>query len=242
MRSIEEMSMNAWPALETVLYDGWVLRFAEGFTRRANSVNPIYPSSGEAAVKIGTCERLYASKGLRTIFKITPAALPESLDELLAARGYKKVNETSLMALDLKGFNGSRSGNFKISAAPEDNWVYDACSMNGIRAADMETMKKMLRCIVHKCFFVSFPVEGKTAACGMAVIENGHMGLFDIVVDRDMRGRGLGRRLMEELLCLGKAGGASTAYLQVMVENLPAVGLYESMGFGNYYKYWYRTL
>lgn len=44
MNILEELSMNALPALQTILYDGWVIRFADGYSNRANSVNPIYPS------------------------------------------------------------------------------------------------------------------------------------------------------------------------------------------------------
>jgi len=42
IRSVEERSLNAWPSLHQMLYDGWVLRFSNGYTRRANSVSPIY--------------------------------------------------------------------------------------------------------------------------------------------------------------------------------------------------------
>jgi len=44
IQRIEELSMNALPALSTVFLNGWILRFSNGYTRRANSVNPIYPS------------------------------------------------------------------------------------------------------------------------------------------------------------------------------------------------------
>ncbi len=45
IRLIEEISMDAWPSAQTLLYDGWVLRFSGGYTRRANAVYPLYSSS-----------------------------------------------------------------------------------------------------------------------------------------------------------------------------------------------------
>ena len=32
-RFIEELSLNHWQPLSTLLYDGWVLRFADGYTK-----------------------------------------------------------------------------------------------------------------------------------------------------------------------------------------------------------------
>lgn len=44
-KTIEELSLSHWQPLSTLLYDGWVLRFAKGYTKRANSVQPIYDST-----------------------------------------------------------------------------------------------------------------------------------------------------------------------------------------------------
>lgn len=73
---IEEISLNNWQPLSTLLYDGWVLRFANGYTKRANSVNLIHYSTNDLNLKIKECERLYSSKNLPTTFKITPFVQP----------------------------------------------------------------------------------------------------------------------------------------------------------------------
>lgn len=44
MRTIAEISLNAWTCLQQNLDDGWILRFADRDTKRANSVNPLDPS------------------------------------------------------------------------------------------------------------------------------------------------------------------------------------------------------
>ena len=38
--NIERSAGVAWPALREEVLDGWRLRFADGFTRRSNSVQP----------------------------------------------------------------------------------------------------------------------------------------------------------------------------------------------------------
>jgi len=48
----EELSLNAHPSLQTQVYDGWILRYANGYTSRANSINPLYQSTLDLQEKI----------------------------------------------------------------------------------------------------------------------------------------------------------------------------------------------
>src|SRR5215510_11714647 len=100
-RRLEEIAMNAWPALQQVLYDGWVLRFANGYTKRANSVNPLYVSCGAIAEKIAFCERCYANHGVPAIFRLTSCLAPLELDVALEQRGYQLLDPSLVLTMDL---------------------------------------------------------------------------------------------------------------------------------------------
>lgn len=75
----EELSMNAHPALRTQLYDGWVLRFSNGYTNRANSVSPIYTSHLPYEEKVVVCESMYAKQSLPTVTQTRLARHEEQL-------------------------------------------------------------------------------------------------------------------------------------------------------------------
>jgi len=62
IRGLEEQAMNAWPALQTILFGGWVFRFSRGHTKRANSANAINPSAAFHEVR-AAAECLSAGQG-----------------------------------------------------------------------------------------------------------------------------------------------------------------------------------
>ena len=97
---IEELALNGWPALTTLCYDGWLLRLANGYTRRANSVSPLYDSSLDLNAKIRYCEAIYAQYGQSAIFKLTEATNPPDLDQVLNDQGYTVASPSTVMVLD----------------------------------------------------------------------------------------------------------------------------------------------
>jgi ribosomal protein S18 acetylase RimI-like enzyme len=76
--------------------------------------------------------------------------------------------------------------------------------------------------------------------CGYGIIENGYVGLFDIVVKKEFRGKGYGREIVEAILLRATENGINKAYLQVTWDNTVALNLYEKLGFIEKYRYWYR--
>ena len=56
IRRIEELSNNSFPAIQTELFDGWLLRFSDGYTYRANCIYPLYLSEKKIQDKIKICE------------------------------------------------------------------------------------------------------------------------------------------------------------------------------------------
>ncbi len=249
IRTLEELSINAWPSLETLLYGGWVLRFANGYTRRANSINPLYPSASSGRrpstrgveEKLAACEAMYRSKNLRVIFKMTRAVFPEDLDGILERKGYEAEATTSVQVLDLRGAETPTNRKVKLDESLTEQWLDDFCRLNTVVAQHRRTMTQMLERIAPSRCFITLREEDRTVACGLAVAETGFVGLFDLVTDAAFRNRGLGKELVLNLLDWGKQKGAARAYLQVMMNNAAALQLYDKLGFKEVYQYWYRV-
>lgn len=241
IRAIEELSLNAWPAQQTLLYDGWVLRFSGGYTRRANSVNPLYPSSQPLEAKIQACEALYRQQGLPVTFKMTPASQPQDLDACLVSLGYARDADTSVQTLSLEGFGTAEDAHIVLESALNEVWVAAFARMSASSPAQLARHRAILEAIQPDTCYAELQIDGHTAACGLAVRQDGRVGLYDILVDVPFRRKGCGERVVRALLGWGRQAQAHTAYLQVMHNNLPALRLYARVGFRELYSYWYRV-
>jgi N-acetylglutamate synthase len=240
IRTIEEFTLNAWPALRQVLLDGWVLRFADGYTRRSNSVNPLYPGTDDVREKVPACEKVYQSVGLPTTFKLTPDSIPAGLDRLLVERGYREAAGASVQLCDLGDAPVADSaGTLRVWDAPSDEWLDAFASFNSVGPRHRETLRSIIAAIIPARLLIAVVEAGAIIACGLGVAQPPFVGLFDIVTQPDRRNRGIGSYVVSSLLRWGREQGATVGCLQVMLDNPPAWALYARLGFGEAYRYTY---
>ncbi len=248
IRTIEEASLNAWPARQQLVDDGWLIRCNDGYTRRANSVNPLYASaSGELELlkRVEKWERFYRERGRPAIFKITPLAQPTHLDTFLTERGYRYEAPTGVrlrsLAEPLTPPDTLPDGHALVESALSDAWLGSYTTFSATPPETLPPMRAILENIAPACCYVTQSVGGVPVACGLGVLEGALFGLYDIVTSPTQRGKGYGVHLLHTLLAWARAQGASHAYLAVMDDNAPARRLYDKWGFVEVYKYWYRV-
>lgn len=253
IRFFEELAANGFPALNIQQYDGWLLRFSNGYTGRANSVSVLYPSSIALDEKIDYCEKCYENHNMPCLFKLTDSEADKPLNDMLKERGYRIVSPTNIMTLDLSelcddtatidgkcGSVGELSAKVVFTQEPTEEWFASFFAFKGLDNKQNQSLcRQILSKIQAKTLYASIIQDGKTVACASTVTERGCMLLHNVVVSPEKRGHGFGKLICRSLIEKAKEDGEKLSYLQVMQNNEIAQNLYEKLGFKKEYSYWY---
>ena len=239
--ALESRLVNAWPSFEIQLADGWILRFAGGYSKRANAATPLRPGAGVDDDLVQHVLRAYSRQGIRPTFRLTGVEAPE-VDARLAAHGLVEIEPTYGMVAPLEGVEEMPlDESVAIEPTVSRDWVREAATAYGGDKADDALLVEIVSRIRQRAGFATLSLDDRPVAWGLGVIERGYVGLYDIVVAPDLKGIGLGRRTMLSLMAWGRANGARFAYLQVREENEVARSLYRSLGFSDAYRYTHRV-
>ena len=250
IRTLEKKAANGWMAFETHEYDGWEMRFGNGYTGRANSVSVFEDSTKRLEDKVVYCENLYKAQGLPCNFKVTDA--DKELSEYLLNRGYKVVTPSDVMILDTdseefakvlsdEGIadNAEAFKDVIFSDEPAD-WFDPYFEFEGFTdEKKIETYKQFHANTKVTKLYVTLLHEGKVAAVASCAIEGEYSLLHNVIVDKKYRGLGLGKKLCLAAILKSKELGAKYSYLQVIKDNDVAVNLYNKLGYKKVYEYCY---
>lgn len=244
IKTIEDLSLNAWPSHQMQVYDGWILRFSHFYTHRTNCVEPIGASILPLEEKVPYCESIYRHWQSPCIFKISPLTDPD-LDTMLIRRGYHVEHEVDVMVASLKEGSGlcrRELPGLTVKSRVDNEWL-----------DGLFRLKRMADPVHHRivpAMYAAIPMDeivvcvfrgGKVAATGLGILDRGYVGIYAIHVAEEYRRQGLARGIVQTLLDEGQKRGASMAYLQVVSDNAPAKGLYRSLGFRHSYSCYFRV-
>lgn len=237
----ERRVVNAWPAPSTMLIGDWVVRFASGYSGRANSASPLAPGAELDDATLDMIEELYRADGLPPSIRLTPLVGEDTLQRVLA-RGYRLKDASFGLIAELNGTESAIEPDIQIEARPSQDWIAGVSS----HQVEAKRNEAQLAAIVEKvrlpAAFATLLLAGEPVAYGMSVVERGMAEIGSVIVDPNHRGHGLGRRLVTGLMSWAGLMGAGTGYLQVDQTNEVALGLYAGLGYRRLYGYETRIL
>lgn len=241
-RRITLIAADTWPAIENWLYDGWVLRFARSYTRRANSITPLAPGRQPLAAKIDACEAAYDARHIPPVFCLPSTVDIGALDQTLAERGYGKADKTSIRVMTLTDVLPAAGAELEISPTLTDAWLDPVAAWNGLDKRRRAGFAAIAGGIREPAAFALLRAGTAPVAAGIAVRQQDLVCFHAVITAPEARRRGHARVLMVELLRWARAAGATTAWLQVVKSNAPALRLYNELGFDReIYRYHYRA-
>jgi ribosomal protein S18 acetylase RimI-like enzyme len=237
-RNLERLAFRAWPSVETIEYDGWVLRASGGYTKRANSVNPHFGSTLPLNEKLAHCRAFYAERGLPTIFRLTPFSVPEGLDRHLEGAGYATLDRTLVMTATLDRAPSETQS--PVRGCSGDEWLSAFDTRRVLPSEERVHHRRIVESAEGNRMFALVEQNGAPVACGLGVVIDDAIGLFDLYTADPHRRLGHARAVVTDILRRAFERGARTAFLQVHSENEAARALYADLGFTVAYPYWYR--
>jgi GNAT superfamily N-acetyltransferase len=239
IRALEQRAFRAWPALESDSRAGWVRRFSGGYTKRANSINALEPTTEFNQDLRKELEAPYRARGLPPMWRLTPLAPPQ-VDAALEHAGYRRIDHSLVQRSSLDG-RLALDPEVRIDPTPSAAWLAGFAELSPVGPDHRDTMARMLRSIAAPVAFAQVEDGGRPVAFALGVVDGDHVGLFDVLVAPQARRRGLARRLTESVCAWGRSQGARFAYLQVVATNRAALPLYADLGFETVYSYGYRV-
>lgn len=236
VRFWEELGANIMPPFTHLLYDGWLLRFTQGYARNNNCVWPLYAGKLPLADKIAFCEEQYRRRGSTCGFRLAELPEHEAIERMLLERDYGRANPNLVLTRD------SVTGPVvDIVEFEMDDWLE---VIYNIRPGDPDNrawQRQIYQRLALPSRYVVVKQGDVMCGYGRSILQGSLLNLTDLWILPDYRSQGLGTQLIHGLMQLGRRDGAVTTCLSVNEDNDGARRLYKRLGFVIGYLYWYMV-
>jgi N-acetylglutamate synthase len=242
--ALEEVASLGWLPPDCAWLGRWLLRAADGFTGRGNSVLPLGDPGLPLDTALSRIGHWYTQRGLSPRFQL-PLPARESLDAALAARGWSATNPSLVLTADLEApvaiaaeLAGGALPEVRLDREPRPEWLAAYHYRGG---SYLPEIARTLMTGAQRPVFASLERDGAVIAIGRAVADDGWIGLTALEVDPAYRRQGLAVAVVRALAIWGRRQSADRIWLQVAAHNTAGIALYRRLGFTVHHRYHYRT-
>ncbi|HEX6872486.1 MAG TPA: GNAT family N-acetyltransferase, partial [Micromonosporaceae bacterium] len=220
----------------------WVLRSAQGWTNRANSVLPLGDPGQPLDAAIQACVRWYQAQGLPAVINV---ALPlrRDLAHRLAELGWHGLPVVLVQTANLAdlpstldpepGPDPATGARIDLTGQPSQAFL----ELVAQRKQGLPETAHQVLTGVEQLRFAEAARAGQVLAIARgAVVERWlHLSLVEVI--ESARRQRLAQRITLALAHWAAGAGATRAVLQVEERNLPAVSFYRRLGFRTHHRY-----
>lgn len=208
---IEDAGLNASAPPEQRWLDGWLVRFCPGTAKRARCINAVADGRQPLDERLRRALTVYRSRGLPPLFRVTPFSQPAHLDDALDDLGWRRFDDTRVLARALPtGPGATPTAPAGIGAPMPVTPLEIADLLGSLRGTPPPQRQAHARRLFaapvdHQGFVLR---EGPTVvACGQIVVDEDLVGLYDVFTAPAARRRGLATHLCTWLLAAGAGSG-----------------------------------
>jgi GNAT superfamily N-acetyltransferase len=237
---LEHACSDAWPPLLQEQLGEWRLRWADGFSGRANSALAVGdPGVGLPEALRKVCEFAH-SYGITPAVQVIYGSPAESAIEAsgwVTHDEHPAGHEVSVLVRPLTPESPDPPG-VSVVAAPGPGWWELAVGSGEPTAAQRHVLTG------GKVGYGVTEREGVTTGAVRGAVVGDLLHVSRLAVRPEFRRRGVAVALMGAVGAWGRDLGAARAVLQVSVTNVPALALYGGIGFTEHhrYRYWVPSM
>jgi RimJ/RimL family protein N-acetyltransferase len=250
IRQFQEFLLNSWPAKHYYFLNGWILRFTDGITSRANSVFPIRYTGTDGSLDndLDIVEKAYRSYNLPPVFTMHEYYEPNNLKDKLLERGYQTYDHTIALGIQIDDIQSTTMKNdfkyfifnLRVKEIPEFLARFSKRNEN-----EQNTIQEINQRILipKKCYMLTKYQNEVIGTLFAALVPQGYLYVGDIFIHPDFRRQGVATSMLIKLRnewTLSKK--VNLIWLQVEKVNTKALDLYHKLGMTKLYDYYYMKI
>ncbi|MFD4210113.1 GNAT family N-acetyltransferase [Micromonospora tulbaghiae] len=250
--ALELAADEAWPAPVRGRLGDWRLRWADGWTGRANSALPVGDPDRPLPAALDAVQRWYAERGGPALVN-TPLPLAAPVGAELDVRGWTSRPPVLVQTVPLRTLTAPPVAAtlpatappaadvppVTLADAPADDWLAIAAGRKG----GLPDAARQVLTGTPRVRFAELREDGRLLAVGRGTVtgEGRWLGVSLLETVPQARRRGLAVAVVRALAAWGAAESATHAFLQVEQSNTGAVALYRGLGFTTHHTYLTRV-